>query len=311
MLLELEQISTAQKHSPERRAAARKIWETRRVELESGYQTNRSSQNYQAYFEGLEYFFDYIRSLGTGNLVLDIGAGTTRGISELSESYIGMGLSFFATGLVRSRLVQQHIGNERFRTTPAEVLRGFQEESVSGILALHSIAYCTSAELVVTRIHQVLVAGGVVKCVFPTKEDYVGTISKTTEQNADKFITEWKRLGYDVAVHNTDPSLTIVLTIKPGGVPSVSAKYLLDEDAKRWKDKKFARMESPQSISPMIESIIQSPYSPRLILRNHLTILNNYDNYDKTIGIKPKIFPILNRNFELQKIHNHNTLNNP
>ncbi len=160
---------------------------------------DRDGKGYVQIFRGLEETFNYVSGLRS-KVVLDIGAGNTKGIAELSRDY--QWLDFRATVLTLPR----DVGTMHYRgcitVTSAECLRGVPAESVGGILALNSIAYSRDPELVVSRLDDVLVPSGVIKATFRSWWADDEWLEKLYEVSGfsyhDEFSRELKARGYDV-----------------------------------------------------------------------------------------------------------------
>src|SRR3989344_4966411 len=113
---------------------------------------DRDGKGYAQIFRGMSETFDYVSGLRS-KVVLDVGAGNTRGIAELSRDYPW--LDFRATVLTLPRDIETMHYRGCITVTSAECLRGIPVESVGGILALNSIAYSREPELVVGRLDDV------------------------------------------------------------------------------------------------------------------------------------------------------------
>jgi ubiquinone/menaquinone biosynthesis C-methylase UbiE len=180
-------------------------------------------------FEGLANFLDYLRNLRLGGLVLDVGAGTTRAVAQLSDSYLGRDLTFGATILTRMKEISENLGFERTIETEVEKLRGVNDKSVTGVISFSALAYSAAPQLAVRSIDRVLIPGGAVKANFkfpPSSEEHSARrFSKTHDEFSDTFL----KLGYDIALGEAFQFVTMV-AIKPGGQKSISAKELLNSD---------------------------------------------------------------------------------
>ncbi len=246
-----------QKHSPERRRLATKLWEIRGIDRRNGFVNDRSGKEYEEEFLGLASFFDYIRSIPESNFVLDIGSGKTIGINDISHSSASRGLTFGATSLVRHPMSEQYLGSDNIHITSAEVLRSIPGESVAGILALYSIAYSIAPGQAIQQIDKKLVPGGAFKGKFSKFDSGTAAMFGHPElKDADKFVKALKKLGYDIAVSNFR-SGSIVLAIKPGTTPPVSANDLLLADKFDYTSKR--RRIFPVSSYPTLSDPILEP----------------------------------------------------
>lgn len=115
---------------------------------------------------GLSATLDYVRILeGEKPLqVLDIGAGTGRGIQEIANSSIGQGLQFKGTVL---KTPEHSSSSVELIATSAERLRTVERASIAGIISVYGIAYSDLPEVAGDMVNWALVRGGVFKGVFP------------------------------------------------------------------------------------------------------------------------------------------------
>lgn len=193
------------------------------------YTTNRSGFEYLIEMQGLRGSLEYAAGLGNG-VVLDIGAGTGRGVSDLYDYsiYAKIPLWFEATVLNKNNAVDCRLAPSRIHETSVEQLEGIPDRSVSLALSVYSIMYSAEPDLAVRRIDDVLVPGGVLKATFASNPRFVMT-------GSEPFIRSLRDLGYDVEVNS--PSFDkevydrddLILAIKPGG-QKYSAKELLRLD---------------------------------------------------------------------------------
>lgn len=199
----------------------------RAIERNREFDMNRNGYEYLYQLKGLESFLNYVRDLSGSRILLDIGAGTTRGINDISKTSLGLDLDFKATGLFANPEVEQFLGKKNYTITSAETLRGIGANSIAGILAVNSIAYSQSPETVAKRLDQILIPGGAIKGSF-SWTSYLEDISQNegTIKSSKPFVAEFGRLGYDVA-HGED--FSVMLAIKPG-VGNIKAKSLFDQD---------------------------------------------------------------------------------
>lgn len=233
-----ESVGDLPKKDIRRNTIAKQIKEIRNIESARLYETERDGIKYIQELLGVRYLFDYIRRLGDSNLILDIGAGTTSGIYDLSISSLGAGLQFEATVLSRNPAMVNYLANERVHTTSVERLRGVKDSTVGGILGVYSIGYSDEPGLAIASLDRVLIPGGVFKGTFHKRP----ANSDEAKQNPfgfkgyDQFRDAFNGLGYDTAVEDTGTSADILLAMKPGGPGQVKAASLLEADKKTVKD---------------------------------------------------------------------------
>ncbi len=159
----------------------------------------------------------------------------SQGISDIAKSELGTGLEFKGTSVTPQPEFKNYLGQDRVIITSAESLRGIENNSVGGILALHSISYSAEPQHLVARLDQVLVEGGVVKLM--ANPDEVNN-NRLGEKEVSHFISAFKHLGYDVEVRGT-----VLLAVKPSTDDSKfipKAKELMEEDKETieaWKEK--------------------------------------------------------------------------
>lgn len=234
------------RHSEVRNQIAQQLRNVRNLERSGVYMTNRGASEYVSGFLGLQHFFDYVRTLPRGTTVLDLGAGLSIGTQELSSSVIGKDLSFISVGLTRDFRVNDYIGSDKYKITSAEKLRGIANESVKGIIALHSIAYSEAPEMVIDRINKVLIPGGVIKATFcnETFKDNNDFLARSKFKSHDRFSAQMRSLGYDTAYHKRE-GYTILLALKPGVESVMTARNLLDADRLHYYsfDEKLKRLK--------------------------------------------------------------------
>ncbi len=210
--------------SQERQALALQLTTVRRHEVRKVYETNRKPIDYDALLGGYGRSLEYVRQLDGTNLVLDIGAGTTGAISGISKMPGGRGLDFRATALVYTPEIGEYLGRERTHITPAEILRGIDNNSVGLALAVYSITYAINPAAAINRIDEVLAPGGILKGVF--RYNNKGTITLALSTPRKPFEERLKELNYDVAFDEEG----IMLAKKPGGNIAINAQDLLIAD---------------------------------------------------------------------------------
>jgi hypothetical protein len=123
------------------------------------YKRNRSLARYLFYLLGLGATLDYVRTLSS-HYVVDLGTGTGRAMAELEQSKLGEGLTFVGTGIVWNKSVVLR----NYRITPAELMSGFGASSAGAVISVFGpIHYSNHVSLVLEKIDEILVPGGVVK----------------------------------------------------------------------------------------------------------------------------------------------------
>lgn len=213
----------------ERNSVAEQIRFTRNLERQSRYTDNdwgRNMEEYLTIFNGLSNLLKHVRRSG-GNLVLDVGSGTTKGISEVAKSKLGEGLDFRATVLKRHQAIGNNLGYDKTFITATETLKGVKDSSVGLVLALNSIAYSASPRITIRSIDRVLVPGGVLKARFNPKD--LRRDDLPYYKSHDQFSEELRALGYDIYIPD-DYSEELVLAVKPG-VNTRSASDLFSMDS--------------------------------------------------------------------------------
>lgn len=212
----------------ERGSVAKQIRFARNSERQPRYTDNdwgRSMEEYLVIFNGLSNLLKHVSQMG-GNLVLDIGAGTTKGISEIEKSKLGEELEFRATVLKRHPAIEDNLGYDKTHITSVETLRGVEDSSVGLALALNSIAYSASPKMTAQSIDRVLIPGGILKARFNPKDRLRDDLPYYKVH--DQFTQELRRLGYDVCVPDV-PSEELILAVKPGiNARSASDLFYID-----------------------------------------------------------------------------------
>lgn len=217
------------KGSDERAAIARQLVAVRTYERNLNphdlYKDNRARGNYAILLEGLTSSLDYVKRLGSTNLVLDIGAGTTRAISQLSQLPDAQGLDFMATVLRYRPEIDTNLGRERTLATPAEKLRGIGDNSVGLALSVFSVTYSVNPEAVVDSIDRILVKGGIFKGRFNDDEKLAGRINLASLPYRE-FLKRFRARRYNIAISRSG----VILAKKPGRLFRDSAQKILERD---------------------------------------------------------------------------------
>lgn len=207
---------------------------SRELEINGAMQRNRDGVGYLTTLFGIGHLTDYIKTaqakLGT-NRVLDIGAGSTRAIAQLSRTSFMNSLSCEATVLTNVKDIEKNLGKERTHITPVETLEGIADKSVACVLSVNGVAYSVVPSLAIEQIDRILVDGGVIKATFQNE----GHISPLVRMNThDKFTEELRKRGYEVEITTNEKELVdVVVAVKKGS--TVHAKTLLEEDLRDWQ----------------------------------------------------------------------------
>lgn len=197
---------------------------------------DRGAIQYLELLGGIEKFFQYVKKLPK-NKVIDLGAGTARAVGEFSRSEISKDIQFLATDVIRHKELTDNIDTEMFKKTPAEVLKGVEDESVGGLVSVIGAAsYSESIPLLADTIDRVLVPGGVFKATLlgwkekdgkPDPEDQAYWLRY---EDLKIFLEE--NYGFEVYghsfVHNNEP-LVLFIGVKPP-YEEKSAMNLLEAD---------------------------------------------------------------------------------
>ncbi len=208
-------MATSNKEIP---ASVLAQWDTMiRVERAGNAIVHRDLTSYLSKLGGLAHFLDYVES--THPSVVDIGAGHAVAVNQLADSANG-NLKYLATGMVRPS--DYSSPKVPYLEAGAEVLLGIDDESIGGVLAVHSIIFSAAPDMVVDAIDRVLVDGGAIKTnlVINKNGEYV-------PQTQDALQSELAAKDYDVALA---PSGKILLALKPGGHSAIGAHALLQAD---------------------------------------------------------------------------------
>lgn len=212
------------KKTLERRAVAKALLWARG--MDSGkfgtYCDNVDLSQYLVKLQGLTAFMDYIRKLRVNGVVLDIGAGTTRAVSQLEKSPLGRDLSFRATVLSRDPRIEDNLGFDRVIQTEVERLKGIEDQSVSGVISRTGIEYSANPQAAIASINRILIPGGAIKACFSHESIDFG-------QTHDRFSDALLDLGYDVAISPTYTTMAL-LAIKPGGNLAIGVEKLMGSD---------------------------------------------------------------------------------
>ncbi|HYV33936.1 MAG TPA: hypothetical protein VE973_03765 [Candidatus Limnocylindria bacterium] len=226
-----------------RKQAAEGIREGRKTDRQPGFEITRSRgiALYVKTLGGLKHFLDYARSLPDSEKakVLDIGAGTTKALSELAsiEDW-SENLDLSGTSLTSSPKVDSYLGRENLTLTSVENLRGIKDGELAGVISVHGAGWTKAPRLAAESIDRVLMPSGILKCAFAfdpkDKTDPRERYQKT-------FINFFKHFKYDtyVNIRNVPNVLnipgmkikdTIFLAIKPPIKKGFSASSLAKAD---------------------------------------------------------------------------------
>lgn len=245
-----ESVHNYPKNHPVRIAIARQLQKVRHHEKfdhsRQRYDDERDAVDYFFTLRGLSATLNYIKQMVNAKKVLDIGVGDSRAVKEIARSTFGEGLKFVGTSLTRKSTHRYFLGQSNITLTSAEVLRGFQPDSLGGILGVYSLTYSISPEQTVARLNEVLTAGGLIKACFRVP----GHALKLNSLTARPFINALLTHGYDVkdfqqieiSQDEKDAGICathIVLAIKPHSGSSEkkrqTASEILDADRRTMK----------------------------------------------------------------------------
>ena len=202
------------------RNIAKQKKEYKKIEKKFGDNNDfRNGRDYISSFEGLQYFFEYIRTF-SHKMVLDIGAGDTKAVSQIAQSSLGKGLKFRATVMTKISKIGQNLGQENTFVASAETLKGIDTGSCGGVISCFSVTYSHSPEMSVGSIDRVLCKNGIFKGVFTAEDSTIGSF-KT--KGSDKYIELFKSLGY-----GTYKIAGIMVAIKNGS--DLEAQQIFEKD---------------------------------------------------------------------------------
>lgn len=216
--------------------AGRGIASAIRCEQDGLMETGRDGDAYLRTLSGLDATIAYLQSRGLPRRVLDVGTGTGLGINDLTGTVFADGWDIHATGLLRKNLIPDLSPRIKFHVTAGEFLKGIPDASTSCTLALNSVAYSQTPELVVANLDRVTVPGGVVKATFvsPWKKT-----SASIWNTHHVFSRMMSRQGFGVAViPNVHEGVDVMLAVKHE--PDALAEDLIAQDYQEWKCKAIA-----------------------------------------------------------------------
>ena len=223
------------------------------MDPENREKRDRPASRYVEYLRGLESTLEYVRG-SQHTLVVDLGAGTSRGISQIAQSTYGKGLKFIGTGLVFDSAVEEHIGHAHYRVTPAETMHGFEPASVGCFISLHGpFVYSGHPELVLAKTDALLADGGVMKICIPLRindeqerlREQANTRNADVARTIESFFREHK-YGLVVSDHELPEAKRtnrIFLAVKPSGAddsPELLARQLMLGDLESADDMRAA-----------------------------------------------------------------------
>jgi hypothetical protein len=220
----VDSLGELPKGHPERNKVADKIKILRSVDRRA-YEIGRDGIEYVRELQGVEKLFQYVRDLNSSNRILDIGAGRTRGIRDLSKSQYGEGLTFEATVLTMPEINEWTLRRDQIHKTSVELLNGIEDESIGGALGVYSVAYSESPQFAARGINRILVPGGVFKGAFNNQNG----IHDAGLKRFHEFQQEFTALGYGTAFAEGSNG-DVLLAIKSGGTKEIDAAALLQAD---------------------------------------------------------------------------------
>lgn len=223
-----------------------------KADEEYGYFTDRDLPTAIQVLGGLEYCLDYIRSNPVSKTLLEIGAGKTKMLSQLSRvPYFGRNLNYEATVLdLPGKLPQDSLPREKIHITSAEVLRGIQDNSIGGIIEVFALMHSGAPELCAESINRVLVNGGVIKGVSPL----------SAQDSLNRLVNSFGKLGYESYSQpvyiSLDPSFPETATVPNANIfiakkpqsqatpAGYSCKQLFQNDFSSWQSQQsIAKIE--------------------------------------------------------------------
>lgn len=210
------------------------------------YEFNRSGREAVLRLGGVEKLIEYVKKLNSKK-ILDIGVGTGKASNMIMNMQAAEGLDWHVTALRNDPELRERFEAGKIHITTAETLKGIENGSVAGVIALHSIMYATSPELTIKSIDAVLIPGGVLKATFNQTGKIEIYVQGNTAQDPKAFVDSLRFLGYDVAFRDhiflgktykpgyrfIGPIKNAVLVaIKPGNAEAPKAEDLLIDDLK-------------------------------------------------------------------------------
>lgn len=235
-----ERISDLKKGCELRNAVALQIAYARFLDRNEKHQPNRNMNRYIREFLGLEKFFDYVKTLPEKK-ILDIGAGTTQAISQISQNGIGRGLDFWATVLSNSSRdpklnlprIEEGLGLAKTRFTSVESLRGFEDEFIGGIISCYGLGYCVDPVLALGRIDNILISGGILKAVFANTDE----LKPYGNKDSREFEEACRLFGWDCHVFLGCRKAEILTAVKPNkdNRLEISARDIFEADFDSYK----------------------------------------------------------------------------
>lgn len=217
------------------------------------------SVSYNVYRRGLEYVealgglsrtIEYINTQFPNMPILDIGAGSTRGIAEVQRCFFPFNEPW---GTVLSRpypsTSYSRLPADKVVFTPAETLHGLHRKTkdspsqfalVTGVM---STTYSMAPEQVVKAISKIIPEGGVVKFTLYTATNWFGS----AELNAYDYYPIFTKAGFGTAylcgIPYFENSVDVLLAVK--GASDEVVKQLINGDFEyRENDKRQIRAET-------------------------------------------------------------------
>lgn len=254
--------------SPEtRHELARELRKARLIEMQRimpdqrlNEKRDRTGETYIDHLSGLQGTLNYVTKLPTA-IVVDLGAGSSRAVAQISRSKYGEGLTFLATGIVNDPEIDKHIGRSSYRITPAETMVGFDSSSIGGFISVYGpFEHSAYLDQVLERTDELLVPDGIIKlCIMKKMPGHDEQMNRIMVQRYKKIEDFFKNRGYGLAINDWDIVDKIgtnrtFLGIKPG-----QGEKDLDSLARGIMEKDLMNLDTMKS--GLSDSSYDVPYS--------------------------------------------------
>lgn len=202
-------------------SAESKVSRIARLELEDGsYVPESSLEDYVEAAHGLEMLVQYVKETDSlPKMILDIGTGKGRALSELAQTPLGHGLSFIGTSLVPRPEFAHMPDNLQIQIAPAEDLKDIPDQSIGAIMSFAGIAFSNDPETVVANMDRVMADGGLIKATFRGKGSYGREWNKKYDawgyHHHESFSQALGNRGYVVGLLEIKGGDDVILAMKP------------------------------------------------------------------------------------------------
>jgi|GEM_PF-5231576 len=129
------------------------------------YDISRGNAEYECLSFGLDYYFNYVSTLGENPRVLDLGTGKAEAVKGFAVKAELAHIDFYGLGLTHHPELDQNLKPGHFIKSSAEKMK-VGSNSIAGVInVMGALTHSLAPELIVSELDRALIHGGVVKFV--------------------------------------------------------------------------------------------------------------------------------------------------